>query len=112
MVMERGTTQGKGKDSMLNDRRMIVMVVQRDTAKGKLVLRRNPTWSGILGEKVEIRLSTATRSDGYVRFNGMVLTGTRSGAELTISTAIMALTPDQYRQIDGLIGGETTAATA
>lgn len=97
---------------MLNDRMMIVRVTARDTERAKRVLQICPTWSDILGEEVEINLLTATKKGGYVHFRGVVLTGPRTGSSLTISTAILELTPDQYRLIEGLIGGETMAATA
>lgn len=110
MGIEHGTPKGKGKDSMTNDRKMIVKVVERGTNRGMLVLRQCPTWGEILGEKVEIDLATAQKKSGFVRFNGMMLTGVRAGVSLSISTAIMGLTPEQYRRIESLLGGETEIA--
>lgn len=107
--MERGTQQGKkGKDSMPNDRMMTVKVTAKDTERAKRVLKVCPTWSNILGEQVEINLLTATKKGEYVHFRGVVLTGPRTGTELTISTAVLDLTQIQYEQIESLIGGEAT----
>lgn len=96
---------------MANDRMMSVKVVQKDTERAKLVLMSCPTWSDILGEEISIDLFTAKKKGSFVHFSGTVKTGKRAGAVLTISTAILDLTREQYGQIDGLIGGET-AATA
>ena len=94
---------------MTNEKgKMIVKVAGPNTPTGRDVARKFPTWAQILGEEVEIDLSTARRTDnGFVHFRATVKTGPLGERELgSLSTSIMDLTREQYVKIATQVSGE------